>query len=66
MNEILKIIDERVEKLKQNNNSKNNHYLILSKKEYEILRDSLTSIKDSEILIYRKMFVRIKEAKNEL
>jgi len=62
MNKILKVIDDRVDKIKLNN-SKNKDHLILTDKEYEILKDSLTSLDDSEILVYRGLLVRVKKQK---
>jgi len=62
MKEILKEIDNRVEKLKLGN-SKNNHYLFLTEEEYKTLKDSLTEIPNAQILIYRKCKVRIKGEK---
>lgn len=60
MNKIIKVIDERVDKIKLNN-SKNNNHLILTDKEYKILKDSLTKIEEAQVLTYRGLFVRVKK-----
>jgi len=49
MRNILKVIDERVDKLKLHN-SKNDHYLFLTNKEYKILKNSLTEIREATVL----------------
>ncbi|MBA7670134.1 hypothetical protein ES703_78277 [subsurface metagenome] len=60
MNEILALIDKKIDQLK--NNSKNNHYLELTDEEYKILKNFLIPKelhKYSEITNYRGISIKV-------
>jgi len=59
MKTLIKTLDEKVDKLKNNSFRNNNNHLVLNKEEYKELKKSLTSIKNSEILNYRGIRLRI-------